>query len=73
VLSTVKVQLTVELVKCTLLLNRLLVLQIYCCVVGVNNVATEQRFLDSRRQQLDFELLIKLTLGFKVTRLKSFK
>ena len=37
VLSTLKVQLTVELVKCTLLLNRLLVLQIYCCVVGVNN------------------------------------
>ena len=37
-------QLTVELVKCTLLLNRLLVLQIYCCVVGVNNVATEQKF-----------------------------
>jgi len=33
VLSTVKVQLTVELVKCTLLLNRLLVLQIYCCVL----------------------------------------
>ena len=43
VLSTLKVQLTVELVKCTLLLNRLLVLQIYCCVVGVNNVTTEQR------------------------------
>ena len=43
VLSGIKVQLTVELVKCTLLLNRLLVLQIYCCVVGVNNVATEQR------------------------------
>jgi hypothetical protein len=42
-LSTLKVQLTAELVKCTLLLNRLLVLQIYCCVVGVNNVATEQR------------------------------
>ena len=41
--STLKVQLTVELVKCTLLLNRLLVLQIYCCVVGVNIVATEQR------------------------------
>jgi len=40
VLSTVKVQLTVQLVKCTLLLNRLLVLQIYCCVVGVNNLAT---------------------------------
>ena len=35
--------LDVELVKCTLLLNRLLVLQIYCCVVGVNIVATEQR------------------------------
>jgi len=31
------VQLRVEMVKCTLLLNRLLVLQIYCCVVGVNN------------------------------------
>ena len=44
VLSTLKVQLTVELVKCTLLLNRLLVLQIYCCVVGVNTVATEQKF-----------------------------
>ena len=43
VLSTVKVQLTVQLVKCTLLLNRLLVLQIHCCVVGVNIVATEQR------------------------------
>ena len=43
VLSTLKVQLTVELVKCTLLLNRLLVLQIYCCVVGVNIVVTEQR------------------------------
>jgi len=27
------VQLTVELVKCTLLLKRLLVLQIYCCVL----------------------------------------
>jgi len=35
------VQLTVELVKCTLLLNRLLVLQIYCCVVGVNIIVTE--------------------------------
>ena len=43
VLSILKLQLTVELVKCTLLLNRLLVLQIYCCVVGVNNVGTEQR------------------------------
>jgi len=42
-LSAMKVQLTVELVKCTLLLNRLLVLQIYCCVVGVNNVVTEHR------------------------------
>ena len=41
VLSTLKVQLTVELVKCTLLLNRLLVLQIYCCVVGVNIIVTE--------------------------------
>jgi hypothetical protein len=39
------VHLGAELVKCTLLLNRLLVLQIYCCVVGVNNVATEQRLL----------------------------
>ena len=28
---------------CTLLLNRLLILQIHCCVVGVSNVATEQR------------------------------
>jgi len=36
-------QLTVELVKCTLLLNRLLVLQVYFCVVGVNNVKTEQK------------------------------
>ena len=43
VLSTLEVQLTVELVKCTLLLNRLLALQIYCCVVGVSNVVTEQR------------------------------
>jgi len=43
VLSTVKVQLTVELVKYTLLLNRLLILQIYCCVVGVNIAATVQR------------------------------
>jgi len=37
------VQLTVELVKCRLLINKLLVLQIYCCVVGVNIVVTEQR------------------------------
>jgi hypothetical protein len=44
VLNTLKVQLTAELVKCTLLLNRLLVLQIYYCAVGVDNVATEQRF-----------------------------
>jgi len=29
--------------KCTLLLNRMLVLHIYCCVVGVNIVGTEQR------------------------------
>jgi len=38
-----KVQLTEELVKCTLLLNRLLALRIYCCVVGVNIVANVQR------------------------------
>ena len=44
VLSILKVQFTVELVKCTLLLNRLLVLQIYCCVVVVvNTVLSEQR------------------------------
>ena len=43
VLIRVKVQLTVELVKCTLLLIRLLFLLTYCCVVGVNNVATVQR------------------------------
>ena len=43
------------------------------CGVGVNNVATEQGFLESRRQQMDFELPIKLTLGFKVIRLKSFE
>ena len=43
VLCTLKVQLTVELVKCALLLNRLLVLETYCCVVGVNIVVTEQR------------------------------
>jgi len=43
VLSERKAQFGVELVKCTLLLNRLLVLQIYCCVVGVNNVVTGQR------------------------------
>jgi len=32
-LNTLKVQLIVELVKCTLLLNRLLVLQIYCVLL----------------------------------------
>ena len=42
VLSTLKVQLTVELLKCTLLLNKLLVLRTYCCVVGVNILVTEQ-------------------------------
>ena len=42
VLSTLKAQLTVELVKCALLLNSLPVLQIYCCVVGVNIVGTVQ-------------------------------
>jgi len=43
VLSILELQLTVELVKCTLLLNRLLVLHIYCCALGVSNVVTEQR------------------------------
>jgi hypothetical protein len=33
VLSTAKVQLTVELVKCTLLLDRLPILQIYCVLL----------------------------------------
>ena len=47
VLSALKVQLSVELVKCTLLLNRLLVLQIYFCDVGVNIVVTEQRIIYS--------------------------
>jgi hypothetical protein len=40
---------------------------IFLCV-GVNTVATEQRFLESGRQQLDFELLIKLTFDLKVIR-----
>jgi len=39
-------------------------------VLKVNNVATEQRFLESGRQEVDFELLIRSTLGFKVIRLK---
>ena len=36
-------------------------------------VVTEQWFLESRKQQLDFELLIKLIFGFKVIILQSFK
>jgi hypothetical protein len=41
------VQSGVELVKCTLMLKRLLILEIYCCVLGFNNVANGKRLLVS--------------------------